>query len=85
VPGNCDGNVLWLCQCWGGEAAEQVSYNADINSDTMDVDKGGRHSLIKCYNCRKLGHIVKFCGTKRQIHGGNVGDDRKKDFVEEPQ
>ena len=28
---DCDSDVLWLCQCWGGEAAEQVSYNADIN------------------------------------------------------
>jgi len=26
-----NGNVLWLCQRWWGEAAEQVSYNADIN------------------------------------------------------
>ena len=28
---DCDGDVLWLCQHRGGEAAEQVSYNADIN------------------------------------------------------
>jgi len=28
---DCDGDVLWLCQHWGGEAAEQVSYNAGIN------------------------------------------------------
>ena len=28
---DCDSDVLWLCQCQWGEAAEQVSYNADIN------------------------------------------------------
>jgi len=28
---DCDGDVLWLCRCQGGEATEQVSYNADIN------------------------------------------------------
>ena len=28
---DCNGDVLWLCQRRGGEAAEQVSYNADIN------------------------------------------------------
>ena len=28
---DCDGDVLWLCRRQWGEAAEQVSYNADIN------------------------------------------------------
>ena len=28
---DCDGDVLWLCWRRGGEATEQVSYNADIN------------------------------------------------------
>jgi len=35
------------------------------NSDTMDIDQGGRHPLLKCYSCGKLGHTVKFCRNKR--------------------
>jgi len=55
------------------------------NSDTMDVDQGGRRPPLKCYSCGKLGHTVKFCRNKRQIHGGDDLGDREKDFVEESQ
>jgi len=51
----------------------------------MDVDQGGRRPLLKCYSCGKLGHTVKLCRDKRQIHGGEYLGDREKDFVEESQ
>jgi len=83
---------------WAQPLANAVTLNAHMpqlqqqmhqhqlqNSDTMDIDQGGRCSLLKCYSCGKLGHTVKFCRNKRQICGGNVGDDREKDFVEESQ
>ena len=28
-------------------------------SDAMDVDRAGRHPLIKCFNCGKLGHMIQ--------------------------
>jgi len=55
------------------------------NSNSMDVDQGGRRPLLKCYSCGKLGHIVKFCRNNRQICGGNDLGDREKDFVEKSQ
>jgi Zinc knuckle len=36
-------------------------------SDTMDVDCVGRHPLIKCFNCGKLGHTSRNCQAKREI------------------
>jgi len=59
---------------------QQTHGHQPQNSDAMDVDRGGRCPLLKCYSCGKLGHTVKFCRNKRQIHGGNVGG-----FVEESQ
>jgi len=64
---------------------QQTQMHQMQKSNTMDVDRGGRHPLLKCYSCGKLGHTVKFCRNERQICGGNVGDDREKDFVEESQ
>jgi len=63
----------------------QMHQHQPQNSNTMDVDPEGRCPLLKWYSCGKLGHTVKFCRNKRQIHGGKVGDDREKDFVEESQ
>jgi len=64
---------------------QQMHQHQPQNSDAMDVDRGGRHPPLKCYSCGKLGHTVKFCKNKRQIHGGNDLGDREKDFVEESQ
>jgi len=55
------------------------------NSNSMDVDQGGRHPPLKCYSCGKLGHTAKFCRNKRQIHEGDNLGNREKDFVEESQ
>jgi len=49
--------------------APQMHQHQPQNSDTMDVDQGGRHPPLKCYSCGKLGHTAKFCRNKRQIHG----------------
>ena len=64
---------------------QQTHQHQPQNSDAMDVDQGGRCSLLKCHSCGKLGHTVKFCRNKRQICGGNDLGDREKDFVEESQ
>ena len=65
--------------------APQMHQHQPQNSNAMDVDRGGRHPLLKCYSCGKLGHTAKFCRNKRQICGGNDLGDREKDFVEESQ
>jgi len=62
---------------------QQVHQHQPQNSDTMDVDRGGRCPPLKCYSCGKLGHTAKFCRNKRQICGGDDLGDREKDFVEE--
>ena len=51
--------------------APQMHQHQPQNSDAMDVDQGGRHPPLKCYSCGKLGHTVKLCRNKRQIHGGD--------------
>jgi len=77
---------------WGQPLANAVTPNVHVpqmhqpqNTNAMDVDQGGRHPLLKCYSCGKLGHTAKFCRNKRQIHGGDDLGKRGKDFVEESQ
>ena len=77
---------------WAQPLANTVTPNAHApqmhqpqNSDTMDVDWGGRRPPLKCYSCGKLGHTVKLCRNKRQIRGGDDLGNRGKDFVEESQ
>jgi len=74
---------------WVQPLANAVTPNVHMHqlqdSDTMDVDQGGRHPLLKCYSCGKLGHTAKFCRNRRHIHGGDDLGDRGKDFVEESQ
>ena len=65
--------------------APQMHQHQPQNSDTMDIDRGGRCPPLKCYSCGKLGHTVKLCRNKRQICGGDDLGDREKDFVEESQ
>jgi len=36
------------------------------NSDTMDVEWGGKHFLLKCYSCGKLGHTVGIRGKSME-------------------
>jgi len=59
---------------WGQPLANAVTPNVHVpqmhqpqNTNAMDVDQGGRHPLLKCYSCGKLGHTAKFCRNKRQI------------------
>jgi len=83
---------------WAQPLANAVTPNAHVpqthqqthqhqlqNSDTMDVDRGGRHPPLKCYSCGKLGHTAKLCRNKRQIRGGDDLGNRGEDFMEESQ
>jgi len=77
---------------WVQPLANAVTPNAHApqthqpqNSNTMDIDQGGRCPPLKCYSCGKLGHTAKFCRNKRQICGGDDLGEKEKDFVEESQ
>ena len=48
-------------------AVTLLSQGSMHTSDAIDVDRAGRHPPIKCFNCGKLGHTVKFCREKRII------------------
>ena len=50
------------------------------NENAMPLHTVPRRSKVKCYNCGKMGHIQRYCGTKRESQVKKESQKERKDF-----